>query len=74
MMMLLRLLIRISVGCVSLSPLHSSPFYTSKNDGRVLLNCDLFANALVRLQLFYELESEQMNNIIRLIKLFFEKL
>jgi len=35
--------------------LHKSPFYSSKHDGRKLLNCDKFADCLVRLPLFYEL-------------------
>ena len=38
--------------------LHSSPFYADKHDGRTLPNCDRFANCLVRLPLFYELDPE----------------
>ena len=38
--------------------LHSSPFYADRHDGRALPNCDLFADCLVRLPLFYELDPE----------------
>ncbi len=36
--------------------LHSSPFYADKHDGRALPNCDRFADCLVRLPLFFELD------------------
>ena len=36
--------------------LHASAFYTGKHDGRALPNCDHFADCLVRLPLFYELD------------------
>jgi len=48
--------------------LHSSPYYTEKHDGRVLANCDRFADCLVRLPLFYELSFEDQNKIIATIK------
>jgi len=48
--------------------LHSSPYYTEKHDGRVLANCDRFADCLVRLPLFYELSIEDQNKIIDTIK------
>ncbi len=35
--------------------LHKSPFYQNKHDGRELVNCDRFADCLVRMPLFYEL-------------------
>jgi len=47
--------------------LHRSEFYKSKHDGRQLKNCDRFADCLVRLPLFYELEKDQMNDIIKSI-------
>jgi dTDP-4-amino-4,6-dideoxygalactose transaminase len=47
--------------------LHSSPYYTEKHDGRVLANCDMFADCLVRLPLFYELSEENLNKIIETI-------
>ena len=36
--------------------LHSSEFYMNKHDGRELPNCDKFADCLLRLPLFYELD------------------
>jgi len=53
--------------------LHSSDFYKYKHDGRVLKNCDNFADCLVRLPLFYELEKEMMVEIVKLIVEFHEK-
>ncbi len=48
--------------------LHSSPYYTDKHDGRVLPNCDMFTDCLVRLPLFYELTNENLDKIIETIK------
>jgi dTDP-4-amino-4,6-dideoxygalactose transaminase len=48
--------------------LHSSPYYHEKHDGRVLANCDMFADCLVRLPLFYELTDENLELIIETIK------
>ncbi len=36
--------------------LHKSDYYKTKHDGRELKNCDKFADCLVRLPLFYELD------------------
>ena len=36
--------------------LHASAFYSGRHDGRVLPNCDRFADCLVRLPMFYELD------------------
>lgn len=44
--------------------LHNSPYYSKKHDGRVLANCDRFADCLVRLPMFYELTKENLNKII----------
>ena len=44
--------------------LHSSPYYHEKHDGRVLANCDMFADCLVRLPLFYELSNSDLDMII----------
>ena len=38
--------------------LHASPFYFTKHDGRLLPNSDKFSDCLLRLPLFYELDSE----------------
>jgi len=48
--------------------LHSSPYYHEKHDGRILANCDHFADCLVRLPLFYELTEENLELIIDTIK------
>jgi dTDP-4-amino-4,6-dideoxygalactose transaminase len=45
--------------------LHSSDFYKVKHDGRKLSNCDKFADCLVRLPLFYELEKKNIEKICR---------
>lgn len=44
--------------------LHSSPFYSPYHDGRTLPNSDFFTNTLVRLPLFFDLESEDINTKI----------
>lgn len=45
--------------------LHKSPFYENKHDGRELLETDKFTDCLLRLPLFYELNStEVINNIL----------
>lgn len=37
--------------------LHSSPFYQEKHDGRVLFWCDHYSDCLVRLPMYYELNT-----------------
>ncbi len=48
--------------------LHSSDYYNNKHDGRDLPNCDMYANCLVRLPMYYELTDEQIDKIIYIIK------
>jgi dTDP-4-amino-4,6-dideoxygalactose transaminase len=48
--------------------LHSSPFYLDKHDGRILPNSDKFADCLVRLPLYFELEMDQQTYIIEKIR------
>lgn len=48
--------------------LHSSPYYTDKHDGRELLECDRYADCLVRLPMFYELNEKEVNIICDIIK------
>lgn len=48
--------------------LHKSPFYQNKHDGRVLAECDRYADTLVRLPLFYELTDEDLSLIIKSIE------
>lgn len=40
--------------------LHKSPFYCSKHDGRELPNSDRYSDCLVRLPMFYELETDSI--------------
>ena len=51
--------------------LHTSEYYKKKHDGRKLPQSDKFTNCLVRLPLFYELDFENLNYIIRHIKEFY---
>jgi dTDP-4-amino-4,6-dideoxygalactose transaminase len=51
--------------------LHSSDYYKRKHDGRELPNCDMFADCLVRLPLFYDLKEEEVAKIINLIGEFY---
>lgn len=47
--------------------LHSSPYYQDKHDGRELPNCDRFADCLVRLPMFYELDINDVKNIANVL-------
>lgn len=53
--------------------LHSSPYYKESHDGRILKNSDHFADCLVRLPFFYELESDDVVYIIDSIKEYFNE-
>lgn len=44
--------------------LHSSPYYIEKHDGRLLPNTDNFTDTLLRLPLFYELDTQTVINQI----------
>lgn len=43
--------------------LHSSPYYQGKHDGRELPNCDRYADCLVRLPLFFDLQEAEIEKI-----------
>ena len=47
--------------------LHSSQFYKDKHDGRELPECDRYADTLVRLPMYYDLEIEDVERICGLI-------
>lgn len=47
--------------------LHKSPFYSEKHDGRQLHLSDLYSENLVRLPMYYELETGQIEKIIETI-------
>ena len=51
--------------------LHSSQYYQDKHDGRVLLECDRYADTLMRLPMFYDLEIEQVELIGKTIMEFY---
>lgn len=53
--------------------LHMSPYYKSKHDKREIPLSDKYTDCLVRLPLFYELSSTDLNRIIDSIKEFFIK-
>ena len=51
--------------------LHSSAYYSDKHDGRQLPECDRYADTLVRLPMYYDLEVEDVERICELIKMFY---
>ena len=53
--------------------LHKSPFYKSKYRGCDLVNSDRFTETLIRLPLFYELNTEDIQYIIKMIHKFYCK-
>lgn len=48
--------------------LHSSPYYMDKHDGRELPNCDRYADCLVRLPMYYDLNESQVDTVCELIR------
>ncbi|MCQ2200482.1 MAG: dTDP-4-amino-4,6-dideoxygalactose transaminase [Bacteroidales bacterium] len=55
--------------------LHKSEYYTTHYaDIPTLSNCDMYADCLVRLPMFYELTLEQVDSIVELIKEYYSKL
>lgn len=53
-------------------PLHLSPFFKNKHDGRALPNAVKFANRLLRLPLYYELTETNVNYIASKIHDFYK--
>ena len=47
--------------------LHKSEFYKEKNDGRDLRNSDIYTDRLLRLPLYYELETDEAKRICEII-------
>lgn len=45
--------------------LHTSPYYSERHDGRVLLHSDTYSERLVRLPMYYELDTEKVIAMIR---------
>ena len=52
--------------------LHSSAYYADKHDGRVLSNCDRYADTLLRLPMYYDLSFEEVIAICDTIRKFYE--
>lgn len=52
-------------------PLHQSPFFKDKHDGRVLKNTVRFSERIIRLPLFFELKDNEQDFIIETVKNFF---
>ena len=55
-------------------PLHSSPYYAARHDGRDLPWASHYADCLVRLPLYTELEASQQEHIIRAVLRFYRVL
>ncbi len=53
--------------------LHTSPYYLEKHDGRILINCDKYANSLIRLPIYYELNQNDQQKIIDSVICFFNE-
>ena len=52
--------------------LHSSTYYAPRHDGRALPECDRYADCLVRLPLFYDLDVETVDHICDLISTYYQ--
>jgi dTDP-4-amino-4,6-dideoxygalactose transaminase len=48
-------------------PLHDSPYYQPRHDGRALPNVMRYADCLLRLPLFFELSAEQVSRVAKLV-------
>lgn len=53
-------------------PLHNSPYFKNKHDGRLLINAERFSETIVRLPLFYELPLMIVDMICDKVKEFFD--
>ena len=52
--------------------LHTSPFYITKNDNRNLTHCDRYANTVIRMPFYYELEPSKIKMVCDILKFFFD--
>jgi len=53
-------------------PLHNSPYFREKHDGRNLPNTQKFSDCILRLPFYYGLKTEQINFIVASIRTFFK--
>jgi dTDP-4-amino-4,6-dideoxygalactose transaminase len=54
-------------------PLHDSPFYQKKHDGRELQNSKRYSECLLRLPLYFDLQENDIENICNIIIEFYKK-
>lgn len=54
-------------------PLHRSPFYAGRHDGRPLPNADRYADTLLRLPMYHDLKSEEVDYICERLSTFFTR-
>lgn len=52
--------------------LHRSPYHLDRNKRERLINCEKYADRLVRLPMYYDLTESQISYIVSKIRLFFE--
>jgi len=52
-------------------PLHRSPYYSNRHDGRPLPNADRYADTLLRLPMYHDLKSEEVDYICERLSTFF---
>jgi len=53
--------------------LHSSEYYKGKHDGRILSNCDNYAECLVRLPMYYEMTDDDVTRVCDVLELEYKK-
>lgn len=53
--------------------LHKSAYYEQKHDGRELPLCDMYADCLVRLPMYYDLQDEEVRLVCKTINKFFTR-
>lgn len=54
-------------------PLHSSPYFQEKHDGRLLPNTQYFSDCIIRLPFYYSLKPRQIRFIVEKIKQFYNR-
>ncbi|QNH61462.1 dTDP-4-amino-4,6-dideoxygalactose transaminase [Hymenobacter sediminicola] len=54
-------------------PLHRSPYYAARHDGRALPRADRYADCLVRLPLYVELDETEQQRIVREVLAFYQQ-
>ncbi len=52
-------------------PLHSSPYFLDKHDGRPLPNTDRFSETIIRLPFFYGLKRKDLDFVVKAVTSFF---